>query len=111
VSPQDLLGFRQALSIVHHVAGRIRLRVGPALLSRLAAVNGESVQGLLRSLGGIRGIRVNAAAATVIIEYDPQRLAPGMWETLLEGGDAEAAALLSRLLHQYAAVHEAGLTS
>lgn len=44
------LTYRQALRIVHHVAGRIRLRVGPALYGRPSAVNGHGVQGLLRSL-------------------------------------------------------------
>ncbi len=101
LTPQDLLAYRQALRIVHHVAGRIRLRIGPALYGRLAAVNGNGVQGLLQSLDGIRGFRVNAAAATVVIEYDPGRLAPGLWEALLEGSDDEAEQVLGRLLSQY----------
>jgi hypothetical protein len=109
LNAEDLLAFRRALRVVHHVRGRIRLRVGPALFARLSAVNGNGVQGRLRSLEGIRGVRVNPAAATVIIEYEPGRLAPAPWETLLEGSDAEAAQLLARLLHRYGVGHQSEL--
>lgn len=105
------LAFRQALSVVHHVAGRIRLRVAPVLYGRLAAVNGNGVQGLLQSLDGIRGFRVNPAAATVVIEYDPGRLAPGFWEALLEGSDDEAEQVLGRLLSQYGDTQTPGHTT
>ncbi len=97
----DLLSLRHALGIVHHVPGRIRLRLGPAIwdwaqssgLDRAEA--GAWLEGLDGgAVRGIIGARLNMAAASLVIEYDHQRLQPLWWETLVRGEDDEALALV-----------------
>jgi len=97
--PTRRLGvLRRHLSIVHHVPGRLRLRVGAGILATPIGVEREAASAWLQAIGGIRSVRVNALAASVIVHYDPHRLAPATWETLLEGTDEEAAALVGFLM-------------
>jgi hypothetical protein len=96
-----LLGLREHLSIVHHLPGRIRLRLGVALWGAAARFERERFQGLLNGLEGIRQVRVNPAVASVVIEYDPRLVPPANWETLI-GGDA---AMATAILRQWLARH------
>lgn len=94
-----LLGMRRHISIVHHLPGRIRLRLGPALWGQAAHVDRGRFQALIDGLEGIRDVRVNMAIASVVIEYDPGQVHPDDWETLVRG-DVEAA---GDLLNQWLA--------
>lgn len=95
---QRLVALRRHLSIVHHLPGRLRLRVGAGILAASVGVEREAASGWLQAIDGIRSVRVNVPAASVIVYYDPHRLAPATWETLLEGTDEEAAALVGFLM-------------
>jgi hypothetical protein len=95
-----LLRLRAELSIVHQVPGRVRLRLGPGVLT-LAHDEGSSPEQAIEwlvALPGVRGVRINAAAASLIIEYDPRRLEPSDWETLVLGDDDAALNLVLGLL-------------
>ena len=94
-----LLGLRRHISIVHHLPGRIRLRLGPALWGKAAHVDRGRFQALVAQLEGIHDVRINMAVASVVIEYDPGQVLPDNWETLVRG-DAEAA---GDLLNQWLA--------
>ena len=96
----DLLQLRQGLGIAHHVPGRIRLRLGLVIrdwAARQGLEPGQAV-GWLDTVGGITGVRLNPAAACLIIDYEPRRLDPDWWETLVLGNDDEAVALVLGLL-------------
>jgi hypothetical protein len=95
---QGFLVLRGHLRIAHHVPGRVRLRLGAGLLEAADAVARSSLPGWLETVDGIRGLRLNLAAASVIIAYDPQRLPPEAWETLVNGSDEAAVALLQTLV-------------
>jgi hypothetical protein len=101
----ELLTLRQGLGIVHHVPGRIRLRLGPAILAwarslglKQADAQARADSWLVRAGpgggAGVLGTRLNPAAASLVIEYDPLRLDPAWWETLVLGEDDEALALV-----------------
>jgi hypothetical protein len=93
-----LLALREHLSIVHHLPGRIRLRLGVALWGAAARFERERFQDLLDGLQGIRQVRVNPAVASVVIEYDPGLVPPANWDTLIVGDTALAAAILRQWL-------------
>ena len=91
-----LLEMRRHLRIVHHIPGRLRVRAGVGLLEVARKWRGRRI-GLdeaVRVIGGIRNARVNSAAATAVIEYDPTRVTPDSWHRLLDGDDAEALGIL-----------------
>jgi len=94
----SLLAARRHLGIIHHVPGRVRLRLGVGLLALAGGAGRATMTELLRAVDGIEGIEVNARAASATVTYDPRRLPPATWETLLGGDDHEAAALLESLL-------------
>ena len=61
------------IQIAHHVPGRIRLKFDPSLANHPGAGD------LLNSkekLTGIKNIRMNPAARSVVIEYDEQVIRP-----------------------------------
>lgn len=96
-----LLGLRRHLSIVHHLPGRIRLRLGAALWGSAARIERDRFKALLDGLEGIRDIRVNVAVASVVIEYDPEQVPPESWETLVRGDATAAGDLLNQWLARY----------
>lgn len=96
-----LLGMRRHLSIVHHLPGRIRLRIGPALWGIANKVEDSLFRQLLKHLEGIRDVRINMAVASVVIEYDPRQVPPDNWETLVRGDAASAGDLLNLWLARY----------
>ncbi|MCG8425897.1 MAG: hypothetical protein MI754_00910 [Chromatiales bacterium] len=92
------LTMRRHLKIVHHVPGRVRLRVGVALFKELGGVDTALFDRILGAIEGIKDVRVNPAAASVVISYSPANLEPSWWDTLVTGADAQAMELLERLL-------------
>lgn len=95
---QSLLPLRAHLSVVHHVPGRLRLRLGSGILALSGSADPKRFAALLEKVEGIRNVRINPAAASVVVQYDAQRLPPELWQTLLEGSDTEVAALLQALI-------------
>ena len=85
----DLLLLARHVNIVHHIPGRIRLRVTP---SGVALACGVNLNQLIDCIPGVLGIRVNALVGSIVIEYDPDRLSPDLWESLVRSnGDPESA--------------------
>ncbi|MHC1728213.1 MAG: HMA2 domain-containing protein [Syntrophobacteraceae bacterium] len=85
----NLLLLAQHTTIVHHIPGRIRLRIS---LAGAAIAAGIDLDELGSRVPGIRGIRVNALVGSVVIEYDRHRLPPDLWEDLAGiSGNPEAA--------------------
>lgn len=97
IDPDVLLRAREHLSIAHHIPGRIRLRFGAGILDAVPEFTAGDKPELLKGLAGIKDIRVNAAAFSLLVLYDPEQLLPGMWEQLIEGNESEAAQVVARL--------------
>lgn len=98
----SLLRLRAALGIAHHVPGRIRLRLGPGVLTwaQDEGMSPDQASRWLAAFPGVKDSRINATAASLIIEYDPRRLEPSSWETLVLGDDDAALRLILGLLGQ-----------
>ncbi len=92
------LNLRRHLKIAHHIPGRIRLRVGASVFKDLGKVDTQIFDRILGAIDGIRDVRVNAAAGSVVIAYTPTVIQSSWWETLLKADDCKATALLQRLL-------------
>lgn len=104
----DLLSLRAGLAIIHHVPGRLRLRIGQPVLdwaagrgldaagaaAWLAGLAAGRATGVAVGLPGLIGLRLNPVAASLVIDYDPRRLPSHWWETLMQGDPAAVAALV-----------------
>ena len=92
------LDLRRHLKIAHHIPGRIRLRVGTSVFKDLGKIDTGIFDKILGAIDGIRDVRVNAVAGSVVIAYTPRLIQSSWWETLLKADDDKATALLQRLL-------------
>ncbi|EFL51202.1 conserved hypothetical protein [Solidesulfovibrio fructosivorans JJ]] len=89
---QELLEMRTLVDVVHHVPGRLRLRLDPRLREHPAAAQ----LGDLRANGsGILSTRLNPMARSLVVEYDPKRIDPAALEEFLGGADAARAEVLA----------------
>lgn len=95
---KPFLTLRRHLRIAHHIPGRIRLRIDGRALKGLGRVDPARFDRVLSAVDGIKDVRVNAAAGSVVIAYVPTRIEPSWWETLVQGDDHAALELLTRLL-------------
>lgn len=89
------------LRVVHHTPGRLRLKLaltGSAELSSAVLAEILQVQQLLERRDGIRAVRLNRAALSCTIEYDPASHPPRSWDDLFAGVDSPAADRLAELL-------------
>jgi hypothetical protein len=87
---ERLNGLMAHVSIVHHVQGRLRLRLHSGVLAWLAQTPDGSPESWLARLPGVSGLRLNKAAASLLIEYDARLIPPNWWERLLRGDNASA---------------------
>ena len=51
----------------------------------------------MAGISGIEDVHVNAAAFTIVIRYEPSRLQPARWETLINGDDAATREIIGQL--------------
>lgn len=75
----DLLLIAPHTEIVHHIPGRIRLRLKRSGLDVIAKIDVES---LMRGVPGIRSLRVNPVVGSLTLEYDQKRFSYSLWEKL-----------------------------
>jgi len=76
-----LLDLVPHLEIAHHIPGRIRLRISS---SGIESLHGVDLANHVNQIPGILSVRVNALALSAVVEYDPERLDPGLLEALAE---------------------------
>lgn len=93
----ELLQLRPYLSIKHHVAGRIRIVFSAGLLEKVPRAETERLQELMSSIRGVREVRLNLAARSAVVSYDPAQIAPRVLVDLLEGDERAALQALKTL--------------
>lgn len=69
-------------AIVHHIPGRIRLKVR---LQGLLIAQDMQADDLVKYFKGILDVRANAAARSIVIGYDAGVIAPDFWDRLVGG--------------------------
>lgn len=89
------LGLRCHVLVVHHLPGRIRLKLSPAALRDLPSVDPMPFLDLLDGLP-VRITRFNAMALSVVVEYDPQVIGAADWHMILNGDMGQITSILNR---------------
>lgn len=91
---EDVTQVAEFFSIIHHIPGRIRIRVNVAKLpaikkwakeTKLREILGENesenfIITLLKSIPAVKNIKVNAIVGSATIEYDNNLFTPNLWE-------------------------------
>lgn len=89
-----LLTARRCFQIIHHIPGRIRLRFDALRLMAVLGGRSAPLEAALARVDGIMSTEINAAARSLVVLYDPQRLPVSSWDHLLTGSDAAAVEVL-----------------
>lgn len=98
ISLADISQVAEFFSIVHHIPGRIRIRVNvakiPAIkkwaqstnLRKFLPNNADEnlIIALLQSIPAVKNIKVNALIGSATIEYDKTLFAPNLWENWVQ---------------------------
>jgi hypothetical protein len=75
----DLLLLAPHTEIVHHIPGRIRLRLKRSGIEVIARTD---VENLMRNIPGILKLKVNPVVGSLTLEYDEKILSYSLWEKL-----------------------------
>lgn len=99
---EDITQVAEFFSIIHHIPGRIRIRVNVAKLpaikkwakeTKLREILGKNqvqqskneseyfIITLLQSIPAVKNIKVNAIVGSATIEYDKNLFSPNLWES------------------------------
>lgn len=94
---KDWFECRTLLSIAHHIPGRLRLKVAGRAIKDFAHADGEALEAWVKSLVGIRQVRVNSLALSIVIDYDTAQIGPTDWDLFFGSNKDRALEVLQRL--------------
>lgn len=96
----EFLQLRSLITVAHHIPGRIRLKFSasilghPAVSSLASLAKDKGVHDSLKDKGFIKATP-NLFARSLVLEYDPARIAPQVLDTFFGGKDVEEATRLA----------------
>ena len=93
LNQERLENVRQILAIVHHIPGRVRIKLKSSQEAAQLGLHSNDLQhfiGVLREIEGIQSASVNTVALSCTVLYDSSLIAPGAWHELL--GESEPGA-------------------
>lgn len=97
ISTEELLTLSRLLRIVHHVPGRLRVRLSKDILRHSSTVSLDEIRNIVDKIDGVRSLRVSPVTLSAIIEYDPSVIAPHLWDSLIGGPEHSARNALETL--------------
>lgn len=89
VSAEKLIELGTYFSIVHHIKGRIRLRVSPKIKEHRHHVGIEDIEALPARIEGIKSIKINKVVGSLTVEYDHAIFPDRLWENLVAGKELD----------------------
>lgn len=92
-----LPGILANLRMVHHVRGRLRVRLLPGAMVFLPAREIQAAEQWLARIPGVVDFRLNPGAASLVIQYDASRIQPQWWERLLRASESALPALFAEV--------------
>lgn len=102
INAQKLISLASYFTIVHHIKGRIRVRVSPKIKECGEAITLEDIESLPHKIEGIKSIKINKIVGSVTIEYDPIIFPSCLWENLVHGKELnEIVSLINTLIKEF----------
>lgn len=83
VSVEKILKISSYLTKVHHIKGRIRVRVNPKIKNESKEITLDDITSLPNKINGINTIKINKIVGSVTITYDNSIFPYELWEDLL----------------------------
>ena len=86
INAEKLVELAQYFSIIHHIRGRIRIRVSSKIKEQQNSnVTLSDIENLPQTIDGINKIKINKIVGSITIEYDYEVFKKELWDNLVEG--------------------------
>ena len=72
-------------SIIHHISGRVRVRVSPKIKKYEGEASLEDIEAMPEKIKGIKKIKINKLVGSITIEYNPEIFKDSLWDDLFNG--------------------------
>lgn len=91
ITVEKIIKISSYLSKVHHIKGRIRVRVNPKIKeeSKQSGITLEDIQSLPKKINGIKSIKINKVIGSITVQYDHTVFPYELWEDLLASRNLE----------------------
>lgn len=85
VTVDSIIRVASYLTKIHHIKGRIRVRVSPKIKeeSKASGITIEDIKNLPLKIDGIKSIKINKAIGSITVVYDNEIFPYEIWEDLL----------------------------
>ena len=98
-----ILNISSYLTKIHHIKGRIRVRVSAKIKEEAKGITLEDITGLPDKIDGIHEVKINKSIGSVKITYDHTKFPYDLWEDLLANRNLEEiAGILNQLAKEVA---------
>lgn len=99
IQPQQLIELSNYFSIIHHIKGRIRVRVSPKIKElNQQDISIKDIETLALKIDGLKHIKVNKIVGSITIEYDADIFPDQLWIDLIHQKNLEEIAQLINTL-------------
>lgn len=94
---QELFQLIKHLSIVHHLPGRIRIRISKQGINQFLKLNKNSnLNFKITDFKGLKDFRLSKPTLSCIINYDPKVINSDDWEKLLKNDSQTVLLILAK---------------
>ncbi|MEW6551222.1 MAG: HMA2 domain-containing protein [Campylobacterota bacterium] len=103
IDEKTLIEVTRYFTIIHHIKGRIRVRVNPKIKDMGKSITIEDIEALPRKINGIKNIKINKVVGSITIEYDHMIFPYNLWEDMiLQKNTEHLVGLLNNLAREIA---------
>lgn len=101
INAEKLVELAKYFTVIHHIKGRIRLRVSSKIKEQQG--NGmtlSDIENLPEKIEGINKIKINKIVGSLTIEYNDDIFQKALWDNLIEGKNLDEVTVLINKLYK-----------
>lgn len=101
INAEKLVELAQYFTIIHHIKGRIRIRVSSKIKEQQNSnVTLSDIENLPQTIDGINKIKINKIVGSITVEYDHEVFKKELWDNLVEGTNLDEVTLIINNLYK-----------
>lgn len=89
ITAEKLVEMTTYFTIIHHIKGRIRVRVSPKIKEQSKNITIDDIETLPQRIDGINKIKINKIVGSITIEYDNNIFKKELWDDLINGDKSD----------------------
>ncbi len=89
ITAEKLVELVSYFTIIHHIKGRLRVRVSPKIKEQSGDVTIDDIETLPQKISGIKKIKINKIVGSITIEYDNNIFKKELWDDLVNGNNPD----------------------